>query len=82
VTAPELCPVVAVIHFDLSVPDGWNQARYARSCWGILWTDVAWLDPDHVCLVFRSAGERWHAWEEVRLAWILGDRAHDHQEAA
>jgi hypothetical protein len=33
------------------------------------------LDYDHIALVFRSAGERWRAWERVRLEWILKDRA-------
>jgi hypothetical protein len=32
------------------------------------------LDYDNVALVFRSAGERWRAWERVRLEWILKDR--------
>jgi hypothetical protein len=68
-------PEALAIVYDLRDPDVWDRARYHRDCWGRIWTDVHTLGTDHVVLVFRSAGPRWHAWEAVRMGWILEERA-------
>lgn len=70
-SAPESFAIV----YDLRDAGAWQQARYHRACWGRTWTDVHALDLDRIALVFRSAGERWHAWEAVRMGWILGHEA-------
>jgi hypothetical protein len=72
-------PEPFTIVYDLRDPDVWERARYQRACWGKLYTDIHALDPDHVALVFRSAGPRWHAWEAVRRGWIV---APDHDREA
>jgi hypothetical protein len=62
-----------VIIYDLRDPDQWQAAGRHRGYWGKLYTDIYPLDYDHIALVFRSAGERWRAWELVRLSWILDE---------
>jgi hypothetical protein len=57
--------------YDLRDANAWRGAHEHRACWGRLYTDVHTLDADHIALVFRPGGERWRAWEEVRLGWIL-----------
>ena len=63
------------IRYDLRDPAAWHQAHRDRRVWGRLYADFYPLDNDHVALVFRSAGERWRPWEEVRKQWILGEAA-------
>ena len=63
------------IVYDLRDPDAWDHAHTHRGMWGKLYTNIHTLDTDHVALVFRPAGERWQAWERVRLVWILGGEA-------
>jgi hypothetical protein len=65
---------MVIFVYDLSDPDAWEAAHCHRGFWGKLYTDIHPLDYDHVALVFRSSGERWRAWERVRLEWILKDR--------
>lgn len=72
-------PEPFAVIYDLRDPDGLERARYHRNCWGKLYTDIHALGTDHVALVFRSAGPRWHAWETVRRAWIM---APDHDREA
>jgi hypothetical protein len=57
--------------YDLRDPGAWQQAHHHRHLWGRRYTDVMVLDLDHIALVFRTGGERWRAWERVRLARIL-----------
>ena len=63
-----------IVVYDLRAPVQWQAARRHRCLWGRLYTDIHALDYDHIALVFRSGGERWQAWERVRLEWILEDR--------
>jgi hypothetical protein len=74
-------PVILTIVYDLRDPGAWQQAHKHRGMWGKLFTDIHLLDSDHVVLVFRSGGERWSAWERVRLRWIL-EPHHDGEQAA
>jgi hypothetical protein len=62
-----------IVVYALRDPDQWQAAGHHRGFWGKLYTDIYPLDYDHIALVFRSAGERWRAWELVRLSWILGE---------
>ena len=72
-TSAELLPLLRV--YDLRDPAAWRAAHRHRGFWGKLYTDIHYLDTDHVVLVFRPApDERWRAWEQVRLEWILEDR--------
>jgi hypothetical protein len=68
-TSSELLPLVRV--YDLRDPDAWQAAHRHRHYWGKLYTDIHALGTAHVAPVFRSAGPRWLAWEEVRRAWII-----------
>ena len=71
--ATQLLPLLRV--YDLSDPVAWEAAHRHRGNWGKLYTDIHYLDTDHVVLVFRPApDERWRAWESVRLEWILEDQ--------
>jgi hypothetical protein len=65
---------MVIVVYDLSDPDAWEAARRHRALWGRLYTDIHALGYDHIALVFQSGGERWQAWERVRLEWILKDR--------
>jgi hypothetical protein len=70
--AGELLPLVRV--YDLRDPAARQAAHRHRNLWGKLYTDIHALDNGHVALVFRPApGERWRAWEQVRLRWILAE---------
>ena len=72
-TTAELLPLLQV--YDLRAPGAWEAAHRHRGNWGKLYTDIHYLDTDHVVLVFRPApDERWRAWERVRLGWILEER--------
>ncbi len=64
-----------VILYDLQDASAWGRAHYHRDCWGRSWTDVHWLDSNRVALVFRSGGEQWRPWEEIRMGWILESEA-------
>ncbi len=66
-TSPEF-----VLVYDLGDPAAGQRAHRDRRYWGRLYTDIYTLDNDHIVLAFRSAGERWLAWEAVRKGWILG----------
>ena len=69
----ESLPLVRI--YDLRGPAAWRAAHRHRGFWGALYTEVHTLDTDHVALVFRLApDERWRAWEQVRLRWILEDQ--------
>ncbi len=69
-SAPELLQV-----YDLRDPAASEAARRHRNYWGRLYTVIHTLDTDHVALVFRPApDERWRAFEQVRLRWILEDQ--------
>ncbi len=72
-TSAELLPLLRV--YDLRDPATRQAAHRHRSFWGKLYTEIHALDNDHVALVFRPApDERWRAWEQVRLRWILEER--------
>jgi hypothetical protein len=63
-----------VVLYDLRDPLAWRAAHRHRASWGKLYTDVFWLDGEHMALCFRPApDEGWRAWELVRLAWILDE---------
>jgi len=62
-----------LVAYDIRDPGAWQAARRHRALWGKLYTDIHALDHEHIALVFRSAGERWRAWELVRLSWILDE---------
>jgi hypothetical protein len=82
-TVASFSPVLCVV-YDLADPDGLARARYHRSCWGILFTDVDLLFGDRVALTFRPSlrpGGAWREWERTRLAWILADLDQDLDEA-
>jgi hypothetical protein len=64
---------MVIVVYDLRDEGAWQAAHRHRAFWGKLYTDIHPLDYDNVALVFRSAGERWRAWERVRLEWILKD---------
>jgi len=59
------------IVYDLRDPDGWRAGHRDRALWGKRYTEIYPLGLDHVALVFRSGGERWRAWEQVRLELIV-----------
>ena len=62
------------IGYELRDEDAWARAHQHRNLWGKLYTEVCFLDNDHVILTFRPASDqRWRAWEEGRRAWILGE---------
>jgi hypothetical protein len=61
----------ALLLYDLRDPGAWRQVHRDRCLWGRRFTDIHALGDDHVVLMLRSGGERWHDWERVRLKWIL-----------
>jgi hypothetical protein len=61
-----------VMVYDLRDAETWQQAHRHRRLWGRRFADYFVLDEDHILMVFHSAGERWHPWEERRLRWIVG----------
>jgi hypothetical protein len=62
VSGPEL-----LIVYDLRDPAVRQAAHRHRAFWGRTHTQI-------VLLVFRPApDERWRAWEQVRLRWILDE---------
>jgi hypothetical protein len=62
------------ILYDLRDPDALDQSRKHRRFWGLLYTDIHYLDNDHVLLTFRPApNRRWQPWEEERKGWIFRD---------
>jgi hypothetical protein len=74
VNAVQLLPLLRI--YDLRDPDALRASHRHRGYWGKLYTEIHPLDLDHVVFVFRPApDERWRAWEEVRLSWILEDEA-------
>jgi hypothetical protein len=52
---------------------GLERARRHRRLWGRRFSEYYFLDNDHVLIVFMPGGERWRAWELVRLSWILDE---------
>jgi len=64
-----------LVVYDLRYPDAWQLALEHGQMWGRLYADIHPLDSDHIAVVFRSGGERWRDWEELRLDWILEERA-------
>jgi hypothetical protein len=54
---------------------GLHYAKVHRYLWGRTLTDIHIVDEDHLLLVFRSKGERWRRWEEMRMRRILGEAA-------
>ena len=72
-TTTEILPLLRI--YDLRDPDSWQQTHRHRGWWGKRFTSVYDLDENHIILVFRSGGERWSAWERVRLNWSLEDGA-------
>jgi hypothetical protein len=70
-STPDISALVVV--YDLRDPIAWQAAHRHRALWGKLYTDIHALGYDHVALVFRSGGERWQAWELVRLSWIFSE---------
>jgi hypothetical protein len=60
-----------VVVYDLGIAGGWEIACQHGRTWGRLYADIHTLDDGHIAVVFRSGGDRWRAWERVRLGWIL-----------
>jgi hypothetical protein len=60
-----------VVVYDLRDGSAWQTACDHGRTWGRLYADIHTLDDGHIAVVFRSGGERWRAWESVRLGWIL-----------
>jgi len=69
-TSPDLLMI-----YDLSDNSAWERARIHRDLWGRLCTDIYPISNDHIILAFRPKGERWEAWEKVRLQMILEEAA-------
>ena len=60
-----------VVVYDLRDGSAWQTACDHGRKWGRRYADIHTLDEDHIAVVFRSGGERWQAWERVRLGAIL-----------
>ncbi len=64
-------PVFTMI-YDLRHAGAWFRAKRDRNVWGVRYTDIAFLDEDHVVLSFYpSPDPSWRRWEEMRKSWIL-----------
>jgi hypothetical protein len=62
-----------VVVYDLRDPAAWQTACDHGRTWGRLYADIHTLDDSHIAVVFRGGGDRWQAWEQKRLEWILGN---------
>jgi hypothetical protein len=73
ITEERLTPPELIVVYDLRDPAAWQTACDHGRTWGRLYADIHTLDDSHIAVVFRGGGDRWQAWEQKRLEWILGN---------